>query len=263
MSENYVRAIRLDGAKEIALSTQKLWLKERNQCPDTQCLNNAYKSRIEELRLLATKRLNKYFLLENRSPLAKENDNGVCSAFLGVLDKTEYEEIYQDNFGRYFDRFNGFASLSWTKVPDGQQQYGLIVEQKIIHDEKPKNPSARIDAFRSYSNKRGGLEYFLSEAPIFPRKNGDSKFPLLLVLENNIEYPSTRRYWHTMFLTPDKKSFWSGEDEKYLEWSMLFAKTIFQYKNNYFALDTFNMESISILTVERYGDSVCIFNLKK
>lgn len=52
LSENYngTMAVNIgDGAKKKLLSTQRSWLSERNKCTDNKCLENAYRSRIDEV----------------------------------------------------------------------------------------------------------------------------------------------------------------------------------------------------------------------
>ena len=109
----YKSALHGQSKAETVKQAQKLWMKERNSCEDTDCVEMAYRSRINELKPTQTK--------DRFIPLLSKNKT-LCDAYKRYVEHevaTSDQYIHyaspmcQRNFGKAFPVF---TSVKWRKI---------------------------------------------------------------------------------------------------------------------------------------------------
>lgn len=277
LAASYKTALENATDKDAFKKTQIEWLKQQRACKDSTCLTQSYETRLDALKnnvaiksKLETVKTPQYKLLPFKENKSLAETNGVCEAFLEILNTTPYEQLYNDIFLNVLKDKKDFEPLKWRKVENGESQFGKILEDKVAFEEEVKNKTKRVEDFIWYKNMHEGFDYFLSEARVYQDFSNEEIVPLLLFLDRKNENSSfgIRTPWNSIFLSKDYKSFYKtkeNENGASPKWGVLASKQIFQYKDKYYSLDTNGKNYISIVDLHgaRSVHGICKYELIK
>jgi uncharacterized protein YecT (DUF1311 family) len=126
MGESYKRTLSWAVDKDDVLNTQRLWLKQRDQCKDLACVKSQYESRLAQLHSVPYK--------QKKWKMLTGDGLGLCESLIDALRGDPNMSTKLRSSPSPLSKISGVSFISWNEMPEEEALTILVPSHKTNNE---------------------------------------------------------------------------------------------------------------------------------